>query len=305
MSGTVSKMIKRLFRLQYVSDMHLEFHDRLNRGNVHTQMFIVPDAPYLALCGDIGFPERPALQAFLATCSKCFKEVFWVPGNHEFYNFGLDKKATYEEKLEMCEKICDGFKNVHFMHRKVRQIPGWNLRIAGCTLWSKLDPANDFKVLRGMNDVRQIYTAPGKNAEPNDFRRWHQQDKEWLTEQIRLAAVAQEDLIVLTHHMPTFELIHPKYKDHPLNFCFASNLEQMIQPPVRAWLCGHSHAPNEVSINGIPCSLNPHGYPGESVTTINRQKILELKCDSYASPCDSCGQYECYCGVSCFGEHDD
>jgi len=281
-------MTKQTFRLQYASDLHLEFHDRKNQGNIPCEMFLKPVAGYLALCGDIGFPERPALQTFLSWCSRNFKEVYWLPGNHEFYNGGLPKKSTVSQKLDLCERLCDGFKNVHFMHRKVRQVPGWNLRIAGCTMWTELPPEHDTKAILGMNDVRQIYISEGENAMPEDMREWHTKDKEWLTNEIEKAGKAQEDLIVLTHHLPSYKLIHPKYEGHPLNFCFAVNLEKMMVSPVRGWLCGHSHTACEVEINGVKCGLNPFGYPGEGGSGYSREKTLEITCDSHdESACDS------------------
>lgn len=291
--------MKETFRLQYVSDLHLEFHDRHNHGNIPCEMFVKPSAEYLALCGDIGWPEKAALATFLSWCSRNFKEVYWVPGNHEFYTKSLEKRSTVAEKIEMCEKLCDTFKNVHFMYRKVRQVPGWNLRIVGCTMWTHLDPENDVKTILGMNDVRQIFESE-KNASPDFFREWHETDKAWLAQETKKARTAQEDMIVLTHHLPSYKLIHPKYEGHPLNYCFATNLEEMMESPIRAWLCGHSHTACEVEINGVKCGLNPSGYPGEEGSGFSRTKLLEITCDSYDECCDDCA-----CDETCFGECDD
>jgi hypothetical protein len=294
-------MAKRTFRLQYASDIHLEFHDRNRTGEISCEMFIKPVADYLALCGDIGFPEHPSTLTFLSWCSRNFKEVYWLPGNHEFYNGGLENKSTYPEKIALCERICNGFRNVHFMNKKVRQVPGWNLRIAGCTMWTKIDEEQDKMVLFGMNDVRQIYVEENKNAMPEDFRRWHTEDKAWLTEEISRAALAQESIIVLTHHLPSYKLVHPKYEGHPLNFCFATDLEQMMVPPVRGWLCGHSHTGTEVTIGDVKCALNPFGYPGEPSTSYSREKVLEITCESHDE-----SSYEAYCcDETCFDECDD
>lgn len=270
-------MLRRLFRIQYASDLHLEFHDKANKGSIHPEMFLKPAAPYLALCGDIGFPERPGLRAFLEWCSMSYEAVFWVPGNHEFYNFGLKEKHTYTQKLDMCSELCSSFPNVHFLHRKSYLLPEYDLRISGCTLWTHIEPSQEMRMALGMNDVRQIYTDETENAFPADFREWHEADKAWLQKEIKDAEKDLQHILVLTHHLPSYKLIHPKYKDHPLNFCFASHLDSMIAPPVCGWLCGHSHSTAFTEINGIPCSLNPHGYPGESDTGFQREKVLEIK----------------------------
>lgn len=76
-------------KLQYVSDIHLETHN----NNTSTELFktiLKPSAPYLALCGDIGYPGAPLYESFLKYCSDNFEHVFYVAGNHEYYN---DSKA--------------------------------------------------------------------------------------------------------------------------------------------------------------------------------------------------------------------
>lgn len=279
--------MKHTFRIQFASDLHLEFHDKNQSGSIPYGMFLKPVADYLALCGDIGIPEKPALTSFLKWCSDHFRAVFWIPGNHEFYIYKNPQPLSIPEKLSLCEEIARQFPNVHFLHRRSVEIPEWNLRILGCTFWTEIDPINDSLLLHGMNDVRQIFLAPGKNAMPNDFRRMHEADKAWLSNQLQKAADEDKGCVVLTHHLPTYKLIHEKYHGHPMNFCFASDQEQMIQSPVRGWLCGHSHTGNSVLVNGIPCCLNPYGYPGEPGTNYNREKVLEFICE----PCETSGDF--------------
>jgi hypothetical protein len=269
---------KRLFRIQYISDIHLEFHDKLNSGSIQPEMFLNPVAPYLALCGDIGFPERPALRVFLEWCSKNYQHVFWVPGNHEFYNFGLLEKHTYVKKIDLCRKVCEPLSNVHFLQKETYFLAEWNLWIAGCTLWSAFSPDQDMRVGFSMNDTRQIYTDEGENAFPSDLRKWHQEEKEWLLEQVDTCERMKFELLVLTHHLPSYDLIHPKYQGHPLDYCFASQLDSHIHSPIVGWLCGHSHSPVQKEINGVPCALNPYGYPMQARGGPDyKEKVLEIK----------------------------
>ena len=75
------------FSMQYVSDIHLEMHDKYNEGVITPSMFLKPSAPYLALCGDIGIPELKAYDVFLGWCSNNYEKVFLIAGNHEYYNY--------------------------------------------------------------------------------------------------------------------------------------------------------------------------------------------------------------------------
>jgi hypothetical protein len=264
------------FALQYVSDIHLEFHDKHNAGRLQPDIFVKPGgSEYLALIGDIGYPEKAALPVFLEWCSKNWKEVFWIPGNHEYYTHGLKEILTYTQKNELMEQIGGRWPNVHFLNRKTFDIG--TVRLAGCCLWSNIPEEKDHEILSQMNDSRNIYAESGRNAVPRDIRGWFQRDCTWISEQIQLAKEEQKELIILTHYLPSFRMIHPKYEGHPLNYGFASNLEHMIQSPVRAWLCGHSHSSVDCIINGAFCSLNPHGYPNENQGQINRCKVFKLK----------------------------
>lgn len=265
------------FTLQYVSDIHLEFHDTKNKGHIQPDMFVKPDASgqgYLALIGDIGIPQRAAMPVFLEWCSKNWKEVFWIPGNHEYYKDRNDgtKPLTYDEKNEYMKKLASQWPNIHFLHREVFDIEEY--RILGCCLWSYLPPEFDKETRQRINDSFNIYVE-GDLASPTDIRKWHETDTNWLSEQIELATVEGKKVIVLTHYLPSFNMIHEKYEGNPFNYAFATDLEHLIRPPVCAWLCGHSHTAVEYGINNVFCALNPYGYPGEnSKEQINRSKVL-------------------------------
>jgi hypothetical protein len=69
--------------IQYVSDIHLEFHDKMNTGSLQPLLFVKPVAPYLVLAGDIGVPDLKGYSVFLQWCSENWNAVFLVAGNHE------------------------------------------------------------------------------------------------------------------------------------------------------------------------------------------------------------------------------
>ena len=265
------------FQLQYISDIHLEFHDKQNKGAIQPDMFVKPGAAdYLALVGDIGIPELNSMPAFLAWCSQNWKEVFWVPGNHEFYNY-RNTPIPVDEKEAYMRTLASRWPNVHYLNREAFELDA-SIRILGCTLWSFIPTESEKDALLKMNDSKQIKVNNERTAVPSDFNTWHTRDREWLVQEIQRAKLEKKELIVLTHYLPSFRLIHPKYENYPLNCCFATNLESLIQAPVRAWLCGHSHMAVDTTIHSVCCSLNPYGYPGENhPPLINRAKVLSLE----------------------------
>lgn len=265
------------FKLQYISDLHLEHHDKYNEGNIVPSMFLIPKAPYLALCGDIGNPDLTAYKDFLAWCSKSYKVVFLVAGNHEFYNYRSSKKSDMSTRIEKLRSICSQFKNVVFLNRDSYSFPEYNLRILGCTLWSDTSMGNEEKIMSYMNDARNILLEGDVPLLPSKMTELHHADKEWLRKEIEKAKMINESVLVFTHYLPSYKLIHEKYQEYSMNMCFASDCEELIREPVKAWICGHSHTGVKLVLNGVNCLMNPYGYPGEKVETRNREEVLVLE----------------------------
>lgn len=263
--------------LQYISDIHLECHDKQDKGSLSPEIFLKPVAPYLALCGDVGIPELKAYTVFLEWCSQRWKHIFLVAGNHEYYNFRLRTKATLDEKKKLLEDISSKFPNVHFLDCNSYWLQEEKIHILGCTLWTYIHDSTLEMASESMNDYKQIYGESEENVVPEDIREIHCMEREWLESELEAIRAKGEKCIVLTHHLPSFQLIHEKYDGHPLNSCFATNLHPLIRDPVCVWLCGHSHTGKDLHINQVFCSLNPFGYPGEGVETKNREKVVEIK----------------------------
>ena len=267
-------MIHARIRIQFVSDIHLEMIHHTALGPF--DILMPGDAEYLALCGDIGYPEDALLEEFIRFCSRNYRMVFWVPGNHEFYSPAPASRMTIQDKYKKMESLSRKFTNVMIMDQTGFNVTGTPIRIIGCTLWS--DIPNNFadQAQRYMNDFRLIYKTKEERLKVADVNEWHQRDKVWIQAEIRAAEVSGQELIILTHHLPTQRLVHQKYEGHPLNVCFATSLDSMMRFPVRAWLCGHSHTANEARVNGVLCALNPGGYPGENESGLDRRKILTV-----------------------------
>jgi hypothetical protein len=261
---------------QYVSDIHLEFHDKRNTGSLSPEMFVKPVAPYLVLAGDIGIPELQSYKVFLEWCSQNWKEIFLIAGNHEFYNVRCPVKTDMASKKHQIKTICDGLPNIRFLDCSSVYFPEINLRILGCTLWSDIPDPVKKEALLLMNDSRQILYEKDTPLTPRSFSELHAREKEWLSQEIDKCKQNNERCFVITHYLPSFFLIHEKYQGHTLNVCFASESDDLFRPPVVAWICGHTHTGMKKSIHGIPVLLNPFGYPHEIVETRDRAAVLEI-----------------------------
>lgn len=251
--------------IQYLSDIHLEHHDKRNEGYMIPSMFIKPVAPYLALCGDIGNPDLLAYSAFLGWCSRSFELVFLILGNHEYYNYRSPKKSDMPNRKEKIKSIVANFKNILILDCSSYYLAKHNLQILGCTLWSDTSSGDTMKMVTYMNDTRNILFEGETPLFPKKMTEIHLEEKMWLDREITSAKERGEDVLVLTHYLPSFQLIAEKYEGNPLNMCFASDCEDLLRPPVKAWICGHTHTGMQLNIKGVECRMNPYGYPGEMV----------------------------------------
>jgi predicted phosphodiesterase len=233
-------------RFQLVSDVHLEFQ--------YTFPEIPRCADYLILAGDIGFPTMPNFRGFMSYCVKTFERVFFIPGNHEYYT--PDKTKTEVDQIleNLTEEL--GFIN---LQSRTYTLPN-GLTLAGATLWPETREGT-YRILQNtMNDYKYIQKTGDMLITPKDTGEWHRRDVEFLEGVLKIPGKK----IIVTHHLPSYQMIHPRYKDHPGNCGYASHLDGLFREGVVAWCAGHTHEHRVGKIHGIPYFVNPVGYPGEN-----------------------------------------
>lgn len=262
-------------RIQYFSDVHLEmYHDRpwkLRRFDIKNL------GEYLVLAGDIGYPHYSMYEQFLETMSSMFKYVFVVSGNHEYY---CNKRANLEFKMNteqvpwmdfidnQIRSVCAKFSNVVYLQNEWFDIPGTNVCVFGGTMWSDVAPDEERDIKHVMNDYKRIpgLTIGNVQSAYNTYLAMLQN---------AMAANPDKTFVVVSHHLPSYQLVHPRYFELQtrINSAFASEIPREIvdDPRILAWFAGHSHEPCESG----KFHVNPIGYPGEkSKTSFN--KVVDL-----------------------------
>ncbi|MHB1954362.1 MAG: metallophosphoesterase [Sulfobacillus sp.] len=266
-----------------LSDLHLEFYPHV-KNLWRLLESRLPKADVLVLAGDIGYPinarGKPscAYRELLQNFAVAFPQVVLVSGNHEYYRrCGLSLDAVDEVIAGICQSIG---KHVHYLQQSVVEISG--VRFLGCTGWT--DPSAS--AFASMND-HLVFGNDGATS----CARLHRMHYDWL----RLSLLPEEkpssegDLrselpiklrktttIVVTHHLPTNDLVHPRFR-HCDNTGYASEQASFFGQFVDYWLCGHTHEASRTFKSGIVCRTNPYGYPGEKRDTVVDWEAFELK----------------------------
>jgi len=76
--------------------------------------------------------------------------------------------------------------------------------------------------------------------------------------------------VVVTHHLPTLQVVAPQHKSSVLNSAFATEYEGLIAGSrIDAWIYGHSHTNIDTEIGSTKVICNQMGYVFENEHIIN------------------------------------
>jgi len=269
------------FQLQVASDLHLEFHKNPIKN---WRSLLKPSAPNLALVGDLCELHHKKLWCgFIERLVPHWEHIFVVNGNHEFYV--ANKKPNYTvSALKAAQKRWvekKGWTNVHILEKESFDVG--EVRVLGCTLWSRVPVWAQEDVAGTMNDYRQIVvdeaTEPGHKMEwlsVADTNRWHEAAVRWLYDEIK---ATRKYVVVLTHHAPLMSgTSAPEYevKGRALTHGFATELSALFRPEVKAWVFGHTHYAADFPFRGARVVSNPKGY-SDGECGFSRTKVVTLE----------------------------
>ena len=243
-------------KVKICSDLHLETCEH-GEG--------VPDlgsGEVLILGGDIlcarhfrkgGF-LKGAYTDFLKKCADDFEWVLYIAGNHEAYGY------NYEETWDVLKQsIPEG---VHLLENSVVKIKDWNF--IGATLWTDFRNENALEMMEAknyMSDYKVIRIGSNyRKLNPEDTLGFHRKSKQFLIETLPL--FKNQKVWVLTHHAPSYQSVHPRYRTETTNGSYASNLDDLIfdNPQIRYWSHGHMHDNFDYMVGGCRIMCNPRGY---------------------------------------------
>ena len=261
---------------QYISDIHLE-HYKLEEIDK-----VIPElkADILILAGDIGYPEQIQYKTYIEKVSKIWKKVFVISGNHEYYQ--LNKKyneyKTKEEIDLVIEDVITDFANVFFLNNSKIEFD-YNEKkyvILGTTLFSDVGPTN-YALMANMNDFRCIYKKLNDNIKTIhllDYIKYYNEAKTFIEKELSYYKETEYNVVVVTHHSPSFQCIDDKYKSSKIVKAFYTDLEYLIKD-IYCWIYGHTHSQKEISINGVQVVNNSIGYIDEiDLNKINLVRII-------------------------------
>ena len=252
-------------KIQYASDLHLEFFE--NSLCLETEPLQVT-GEVLVLAGDIAlFGARYTEHSFWDWASDNYERVIAIPGNHELYKFHDINTLHDGWTLQIRD-------NVHCVYNTVIPLAD-DIDLIATTLWSRISPQRAAVTVRGVADFHRIKMGD-RPLDAARFNREHERCLAFLKDAV--AASKAEHIVVATHHVPSFQLNAPEYRDSPVTGAFTVELEDFIESsPIECWIYGHSHRNIDALIGGTRCVSNQMGYVSHNEhQTFDRGKVIEI-----------------------------
>jgi len=262
-------------KIQLMSDLHLEFEPLFRPKNA--------GADVLILSGDICVAEyftksemspkfvvAREFKKFFDHVTSEFEHVIYVAGNHEHYH------GYFDTTLDILKETLK-YDNLHILDNDSFDIDG--VRFAGGTLWTNLNNHNPIteNYLRGaMNDFKLIQwkSKNYRKFSPFDSSVEHRNTLETIKKMI----ADHDNVVVVGHHAPTFQSVHPKYhnNDH-MNGGYFSELSEFIldHPQIKLWTHGHMHDCFDYDVGTTKVWCNPRGYNDEN-PYFNPNKVVSI-----------------------------
>lgn len=218
-----------------LSDLHLKHYPETFNEQFAESL---PEAQVLCLCGDYGEANPKFLVDFMQKVHHKYEKILFVMGNHDFWGSDFRRAEARFAK--------HGVSNARMLNNSSVNIDG--VDFFGGTLWyPKL----------GWPDAiwcDEKYIPEGKKhilKRSASFKK-------------ALRAMESKKLVVMSHHLPSFSCVSPKYAGSSTNKFFVNDCEDIIED-VRPthWFHGHTHEFVNTSVEGAKIVCNPRGYFGE------------------------------------------
>ncbi len=213
-------------KIQYCSDLHIEFEH--NSKYILSKPLAV-SGEILILAGDIiPLHDEFFTNSFFSFIADNYKQVYWVPGNHEFYYKDI---ADYPESYNI--QVRD---NINIVNNIELQYD--NIRFIFSTLWSKISTLYEKTIEQSVSDFQCIRKGNRKFKAP-DFNILHHDGLKFLQQSLQQK---HENTVVVTHHLPSDLCNSDVHKNSSLNEAFCVDLTGLIESSgVKFWIYGHSH----------------------------------------------------------------
>ena len=253
-------------KIQYASDLHLEFADNWRILKQEEPMNTRGDI--LVLAGDIGYlgDDNYQTHPFWDWASENYQQVIVALGNHEFYKF-YNLSSMHDGLIGEIRP------NIHYYYNAVVHIQDIDIIVS--TLWANITLEDAYITEHSVTDFRRILYGEDILTFA-DFNREHKRCLEFIKQSVANSSAKHK--IVVTHHVPSFQLMSPEFQGSRINGAFTVELADYIATSgIDYWIYGHSHRNIDKTIGSTRCVCNQFGYAFHNENlTFDRNKYIKI-----------------------------
>lgn len=259
-------------KIQVLSDVHLEFR----RYDLDFLSGLgVPGVDLLVVAGDLmNWTHQQRIEAVCARLATMARHVLYVPGNHEYYET-TPQAATARAAAAATSGVVVVTAPNTVIFPGVEG--GADRSVQAATLWYPEAAV----VKAGVDSQDGHFVGPdGRLRQWADYR-WTEDLAPWVYEQ-HAAAQALLDAyvgpgsIVVTHHLPHPESVHPRYRGTDNTFFLDDQAALIGRARPQLWIHGHTHEACDYVVGPTRVVANPFGYPGEKRVTAYKPLVIEV-----------------------------
>ncbi|KAH8706117.1 hypothetical protein GQ44DRAFT_716310 [Phaeosphaeriaceae sp. PMI808] len=272
-------------QFQVLSDLHLD-HE------LQYLTFHIPvAAPYLILGGNIGrLADYDEYLSFLVRRCNLHEKVYLVLGALEFHGIGWMEGLQLAHKMEQ-DPVTKG--RLEVLYETRADVPGTNITLLGCTLWSRIPEADAPAVMRKILEFDEEHGI--KEWSIKEHNSEHKRDYKWLLEELKKAQPAPKpaggaapaapaatptslrNIIIVTSFAPDLkDALEPWQIDAPWATAYGTDmLTRSNWTGVKIWLSGTTGRTCELEKGGVTMVSNQRGRKGEEVTGLLKDGMSE------------------------------
>ena len=265
-------------KIQYVSDLHLEFSIKYPHPFVNG--LPETDADVIVLAGDVDVGLKSLYYAE-DLASSHNKPVVFVPGNHEYYRHDLLLGSEFKDKSKDMDNVY-----VLLQGDSIEISP--SVRIIGGTLWTNFKSGENHGIpqweainnARNINDFHLI-TCKNTNLTQQSLLTpeymIHMYNNNLNAIKSKLEDTFKGKNIVVTHHGPTVKTQNPKFKFDSMAPFFINDISSDIIQMADVWIYGHTHSNVEYTEGKTKILSNQYGYAGmEVINDFDPEKVISV-----------------------------
>jgi predicted phosphodiesterase len=262
-------------KIVLISDIHMD----MNKWEWNCLDNISSDINTVVVAGDINNNVMKTCQ-WLGELRQRFTTIIWVAGNHDNYNLGFHQTRLHDPKWpypSCVPEIYDHYNrwsianDIHFLNRSSITID--DVTFLGATGWHDFragEPYTTDSQIKAWYDCLNDTTIKWNShtIQPDHLEPMNAGIKDWEYISRTVSNSIDENLVVVTHHIPHRKLLWHRPQDMiwtKLQGSFANTrMEGISDPKVKYWMYGHTHQRGMTTIGPTTYVCNAKGYRGEN-----------------------------------------